>query len=113
MRGDRVALRPLLVSQTLISDSLPAPAPTLLPNSLGSVLCPPPGAVRHQLGLSLQSRVAAPEGVRDGPARPYLQGQREARAPGQSPGSPDLIGPSQNHRKHPAPLAGAEQLVGE
>lgn len=51
------------------------------------------------------------------PARPYLRGQRGARAPRQPPRSrrphpPASLLQSQNHHKHPAPLAGAEQLVG-
>lgn len=65
---------PSLVSQTLISDSLPAPAPVLFPNSYGSLPCPRPAAARHQQGLSVQSRVAAPEGAGGPPRAPSAAG---------------------------------------
>lgn len=59
-------------SQTLTSDSLPAPTPTLSPDSLGNLFCPRLAATRHQPGLSLGRRVTAPK--EDGPARPSLRG---------------------------------------
>lgn len=59
-------------------------------------------------------------GPGDRPARPHLRGQRRAKAPGRSPLSRRLLPAtqtssvhSQNNHKHPVPLVGAEQLVGE
>lgn len=101
---------PSLVSQTLISDSLPAPEPILFPNSYGSLPCPRPAAARHQQGLSVESRVAAPEGAGGPPRAPSSEGSawgQGARPVAPLPPSPtrypDLIRPLSERSQTPSP----------
>ena len=92
---------PTLVSQTLSSDSPPAPAPTLIlsRNSQGSLPSP-------------RWACSAPSTVTSGAERqrrPYLQSQRGARAPAALlPWSHPQCSP-----RYPALLSRSEQLVEE
>lgn len=93
-------------------DSL-RPGAVPLPEFTGQPHLPSPGRA-PPAGLSLRHRVARRGRA---PRAPLSWGQRGARAPRQSPRSRrphPRASPlqSQNHHKHPAPLAGAEQLVG-
>lgn len=107
MRGDRGGSVPDLVSQTLSSDSPPAPAPTLIlsRNSQGSL--PSPRRACSAPSSYLRRRAAAPgEG---GPSRSYLRSQRGPPAPAALlPRSHPQCSP-----RYPAPLSRSEQLVEE
>lgn len=114
VRSDPVALWPPLVSQTLISDSLPASAPTphckqtrtaasaALAREPCATSAPPAGV--PSLGSSVAGSRAAPLALICGAS----VGLRPAGRP--APDTPSLL-PRSVHslkdRKHPAPLAGA------
>lgn len=111
---------PSLVSQTLISDSLPAPrlSSFQIHTAASPALAQRPRTTSR--GYLSRAEWLRRRGPGDRPARPQLRGQRRAKAPGQSPLSRRALPATQtssvhslSDHKHPVPLVGAEQLVGE